>query len=55
MNGALKVRLTAPPVEGAANDALVKLVSTALGIPQRRIAIVSGQTSRTKVIEISPG
>jgi uncharacterized protein (TIGR00251 family) len=49
----LKVRVTAPPVEGMANDALVELLSKALKISRRNVCIVSGNSSRTKVIEIS--
>lgn len=46
--GALKVRLTAPPVEGAANAALVKLVAKALGVAPSRVRVVSGQHGRSK-------
>jgi uncharacterized protein (TIGR00251 family) len=49
----LKVRVTAPPVEGMANDALVELLSKELQTPRRNVCIVSGHSSRTKVIEIS--
>jgi uncharacterized protein (TIGR00251 family) len=49
----LKVRVTAPPVEGMANDALVELLSKELQTPRRNVCIVSGNSSRMKVIEIS--
>ena len=49
----LKVRVTAPPVEGMANDALIELLSKALETSRRNVCIVSGHSSRTKVIEIS--
>ena len=52
------MRLAAPPVDGAANDALIAFLSDRLGIPQRRIAIVRGGTAREKTIAIdglSPG
>jgi uncharacterized protein (TIGR00251 family) len=49
----LKVRVTAPPAEGMANDALVELLSKALQTPRRNVCIVSGNSSRTKVVEIS--
>lgn len=49
-NGALKVRLTAPPVEGAANAALVKLLAKALGLPRRQVAVVAGLKSRNKTV-----
>lgn len=50
---ALKVRVTAPPVDGLANDALIELLSRALNTSRRNVCIVSGHTSRTKLIEIS--
>ena len=49
---ALKVRLTAPPVEGAANDALVALLADELGLPKRAVRIVGGETGRTKIVEV---
>ena len=49
---ALKVRLHAPPVDGAANDALVLLLAERLGVPKRAVRIVAGETSREKVVEI---
>jgi uncharacterized protein (TIGR00251 family) len=49
---ALKVRLTAPPVDGAANEELVELLAGTFGIPTRAITIVAGMSSRTKVVEL---
>ncbi|HET9010883.1 MAG TPA: DUF167 domain-containing protein [Gemmatimonadaceae bacterium] len=49
---ALKVRLQAPPVDGAANDALVHLLADRLGVPARAVRVVSGGTSRTKLVEV---
>jgi uncharacterized protein len=49
----LKVRVTAPPVEGMANDALIELLSKALETSRRNVCIVSGHSSRTKIIEIN--
>jgi uncharacterized protein len=49
----LKIRVTAPPVEGMANQALIELLSDSLGISRRNVCIVSGLTSRTKVVEVS--
>jgi uncharacterized protein YggU (UPF0235/DUF167 family) len=44
--------LQAPPVDGAANDALVEFLASALHVPRSAIRIVSGQTSRSKVVEV---
>jgi uncharacterized protein len=49
---ALKVRLSAPPVDGAANVALVELLADALGVPRRCVRIISGAASRGKVVEV---
>src|SRR5436305_12832774 len=49
----LKVRLTAPPVDGAANAALIALLAERLAIPRRTITIVRGSTSRQKTVEIA--
>jgi uncharacterized protein (TIGR00251 family) len=51
-DGALLVRLNSPPVEGAANTELIQVISDALGVPKRSIAIVSGQRSRLKRIRV---
>jgi uncharacterized protein (TIGR00251 family) len=50
---ALKVHLTAPPVDGAANDALVALVARALGRPRGDVAILRGATARTKTLRVA--
>ena len=52
LRGQLKARLTAPPVDGAANGALVALLAERLHIPKRAIQIVRGATSRQKTVEI---
>lgn len=51
-NGALKVALTAPPVEGAANKALVELLAKLLGVPKGAVTIVSGEASRNKTVRV---
>ena len=51
-NGALVVRVTAPPVEGRANDALRKLLARRLGIAPGRIAVVRGESGRDKLVEV---
>lgn len=50
---ALKVRLTAPPVDSAANDALIALLAETLGVARRDVRIVAGATSRAKVVEVA--
>jgi uncharacterized protein (TIGR00251 family) len=50
--GALKVRVAAPPVDGAANAALVGFLAEVLGVRPRAVRIVSGDTARTKVVDI---
>lgn len=50
--GVLLVRVHAPPVDGAANEALVRLLAKALRVPPRDITIASGTTSRLKVVEV---
>ena len=51
--GGLKVRLTAPPIDGAANDALIALLAQCLGLHKRDIQIVHGTTGRHKIVEIT--
>lgn len=48
----IRIRLTAPPVDNAANEALVEFVAGELGIAKQRVRIVSGQSSRRKLMEI---
>ena len=50
--GAIKVRLQAPPVDGAANEALVEFLADVFDVPRRMIRIVSGDASRSKVVEV---
>ena len=50
---ALKIRLAAPPVDGKANEALIKFVAETLKLPKSAVNLKSGQTSRRKVLEIS--
>ena len=47
-NGRLKVAFKAPPVDGKANDYLVKLVADLAGLPKSSVRLVSGETNRTK-------
>lgn len=48
----LKVRVTAPPVDGAANEATITLLARQLHLPKRALRIVQGASSRQKIIEI---
>jgi uncharacterized protein (TIGR00251 family) len=48
----LRARVTAPPVDGQANAALIKLVAKSLGVPRSRVALVKGQTARDKVVRV---
>lgn len=49
----IKIRLTAPPVEGAANAALIEFLAKILGVARSRIEIVAGQTGRDKLVTIA--
>ena len=50
--GILKVHVTAPPVDGAANEALIAFLAQRLNVPKRDIQIVSGLSGRQKIVEI---
>jgi uncharacterized protein (TIGR00251 family) len=52
-DGRLIVRVTAPPVDGAANDAVVGVLASALGVPKRAVSIAQGEHSRNKVVSVS--
>ena len=49
----LKVRVAAPPVDGAANTALVRLLAAALGVARSEVRIASGHTARTKTVRVA--
>ncbi len=51
--GGLKIRLTAPPVDGAANDALIRFLADTLSVPRSQVELISGHTSRDKIVRIS--
>jgi len=48
----IKIRLTAPPVEGKANEALIEFLSKVLGVPRSKIDIVAGASGRDKLVSI---
>lgn len=49
---ALKIRISAPPVDGAANDALISFLADTFAVPRRAIRILAGESSRSKLVEI---
>ena len=50
---ALKIRLAAPPVDGKANEALIRFIADTLALPKSAVCLKSGQTSRRKVLEVT--
>ena len=50
--GRVVVRVTAPPVDGKANDALCRLIAKAAGVAPSRVAVVKGHTAREKVVRV---
>lgn len=51
--GIVKIRLAAPPVDGAANDELVRFVAACVGVPRSAVTIASGARSRRKTIAVA--
>ena len=52
-NGSLKIKITTPPIDGAANKAIINIISKEFNIAKQHVSIVRGFTSRHKTIEIS--
>ncbi len=50
---ALKIRLAAPPVDGAANEALIRFLAERLGVPRSAVKLVAGASGRRKVVEVT--
>jgi len=50
--GVLRIRLTAPPVENRANEALVRFLARALGVPRACVEIVTGDRGRNKIVRV---
>lgn len=49
----VKIKIAAPPVDGAANEALVKFLAKTLGLAADRVSLVAGQTGRRKIVKIT--
>jgi len=54
-DGVLRVRIAAPPVDGAANDELVRLLARAFGVPRSAIAITGGHAAKLKTVCVAGG
>ena len=52
-DGALRVRVAAPPVEGAANEELTRTLAHLLGVPPRAVEITRGHSSKTKLVRVA--
>ena len=52
-DGALRVRLAAPPIDGRANEALIAWLAKSLGVPRRDVEVLRGETSRRKQVAIA--
>lgn len=52
-DGALRVRVSAAPVDGAANEELIRTLARALSVPRRNVEITSGHTSKLKQVKVS--
>jgi uncharacterized protein (TIGR00251 family) len=55
LDDALKVRLQAQPIEGRANEALIKFLAAALSVPRSAVVITHGPTSKRKLVEVASG
>lgn len=53
LDDALKIRLQAQPIEGKANEALVRFLADILAVPKSAVSITHGHTSKRKIIEVS--
>jgi uncharacterized protein len=51
-DGALKLRITAAPVEGKANEECIRLLAESLGVKKAQVTIIAGHTSRTKTVAV---
>jgi uncharacterized protein len=53
IDGAMRIRLAAPPVDGEANEELISFLAKLLAVPRRQIEIISGQKSKNKVVRVT--
>ena len=49
---ALKLRLAAPPIEGKANDELIRFLADLFGVPRRNVLLLRGETTRAKTVRV---
>jgi len=52
VDGVLRVRVTAAPVDGAANEGLLRILASELRVPRRDVRLVSGETARQKIVAV---
>ncbi len=52
-NGALRVRIAAPPVDGAANEELVRVLARSFGLPRGAVEITAGHSSKIKTVRVT--
>jgi uncharacterized protein (TIGR00251 family) len=53
IGGALKIALTAPPLDGRANEACIEFFADLLGVPRSSVTIISGESRRSKVVRVT--
>lgn len=53
IDGAVKIRIASPPVDGAANEELVRFLAKLLGVGRSSVQILAGQTSKNKIVGVS--
>jgi len=53
LDGILKIRLAAPPVDGEANEELIHFLARFFGVPRANVSIISGSTSKNKIVKVS--
>ena len=53
LDGAIKIRVAAPPVEGEANNELIRFLAKLFDLPRANVSLISGSTSKNKVVKVS--